>query len=147
MFAVYLLAEFSVNGKHLRVTYKSKCQDGDGIRRLQIKSHRNFTWLLSRKHMNSKHIQPCAACNMMHPQIVSNCTRVLSTLLSSEQNPSQTNSSNSAPDVYVQFISDLLVDGEELGGACVLWQGSSHRVVAKNLQRASNVKFLVDDLM
>lgn len=48
---------------------------------------------------------------------------------------------------FRKFISDLLVDGEEFGGACVLWDGCVQRVVAKHFQRASNVESLVDDLM
>lgn len=45
------------------------------------------------------------------------------------------------------FISDLLVDGKQFGGAGILWDGFSHRVIAKRLQRASDVESLVDHLM
>lgn len=45
-----------------------------------------------------------------------------------------------------ELISDLLVDSEEFGSTCVLWDGCVHRVIAKHLQRASNVESLIDDL-
>lgn len=45
------------------------------------------------------------------------------------------------------FISHLLVDGEEFGGARVLWGFCVHRVVSKHFQRTRNVESLVDDLM
>jgi len=44
-------------------------------------------------------------------------------------------------------MSHLLVDGEIFGSARVFYSDCVHGVVAKHLQRASNVKFLVDDLM
>lgn len=46
-----------------------------------------------------------------------------------------------------RFISNLLVDSKQFGSAGILWDGFSHRVVAKCLQRASNVESLVDHLM
>lgn len=45
-----------------------------------------------------------------------------------------------------EFIFDLLVDSEKFGGTCVLWNGCVQRVIAKHLQRASNVESLIDDL-
>lgn len=48
---------------------------------------------------------------------------------------------------FREFISNLLVDGEEFGGACVLWDHCVHRIVAEQFQRAGNVESLVDYLM
>lgn len=42
--------------------------------------------------------------------------------------------------------ADLLVDGEELGGAAVMWDRVAHRPVGKRLQRTRDVEFLIDHL-
>ncbi len=48
--------------------------------------------------------------------------------------------------IILEFESDLLVDGEDFGSACVIWDGCIHRKVAEHFQRASNVEALIDDL-
>lgn len=88
-------------------------------------------------------------CNMMHQQIVSDHTGVQSTLQSSDLIINEQFKCNLSFFClkFKEFISDLLIDGEEFGGACVLWDSCAHRVVTKHFQRASDVKSFVDDLM
>lgn len=113
-----LLAQLSVDGKHLWMTNKGERQDGDGVRRLHKQQQQQ------RLHLKS----PCTK----HWMIIVQCS-FHDTRLSTHK-------------CWAVMPADLLVDGEQLGRAHLLWRGFAQCVVAERLQGAADVEPFVDDL-